>query len=135
MRRRPLPSAGAALVRYPPGTSDPSEAFSVDLFVLPFQHPIEFWLSVAMATIIIGIAFAAAKSPERRGIRWVRSVTSANAKVLFTVLFIVWAVFFGTLLQIVPHTGANSPYGGIALIALFSGFFISMGLIWSVVGE
>jgi hypothetical protein len=35
----------------------------------------------------------------------------------------------------VPHEGANSPYGGIALIALFTGFFVSMGLIWSVVGE
>ncbi len=107
----------------------------MDLFVLPFQHPIEFWLSVAMAAVIIGIAFAAAKSPERRGIRWVRSITSSNAKILFTVLFIAWAVFFGLLLQAVPHTGANSPYGGIALIALFTGFFISMGLIWSVVGE
>ena len=107
----------------------------MDLFVLPFQHPIEFWLSVAMAGVIVGIALVAAKSPERRGIRWVRSITSPNAKVLFTVLFIVWAVFFGALLQMVPHEGANSPYGGIALIALFTGFFVSMGLIWSVVGE
>ena len=105
------------------------------LFVLPLEHPIEFWLSVAMASVIVGIAFAAAKSPERRGVRWVRSITSPNAKVLFMVLFIGWAVFFGLLLQAVPHEGANSPLGGIGLIALFSGFFISMGLIWSVVGE
>jgi hypothetical protein len=111
------------------------EAFSVQLFVLPFQHPIEFWLAVAMVTVILGIAFAAAKSPERRGIRWVKAVTSRNSKVLFALVFIAWAVVFGSLLQIVPHTGANSPYGGIALIALFSGFFIVMGFVWSVIGE
>jgi hypothetical protein len=50
-------------------------------------------------------------------------------------LFIGWAVVFGVALQLVPHTGANSPYGGLGLIALFSGFFISMGFIWSVIGE
>jgi len=47
----------------------------------------------------------------------------------------VWAVVFGIGLQLVPHTGANSPYGGIGLIALFSGFFIMMGFLWAVIGE
>ncbi len=105
------------------------------LFTLPFEHPIEFWLAVAMVTVILGIVFAAAKSPERRGIRWVKSITSPNAKVLFAILFVAWAVVLAVLLQSVPHEGANSPYGGIALIGLFTGFFITMGLIWSVVGE
>ena len=50
-------------------------------------------------------------------------------------LFVVWAVVFGIGLQLVPHEGANSPYGGIGLIAMFSGFFIMMGLIWSVIGD
>ena len=54
---------------------------------------------------------------------------------LFTFLIIAWAVVFGIGLQLVPHTGANSPYGGIGLIALFSGFFIMMGFLWSVIGE
>lgn len=107
----------------------------MQLFTLPFEHPVEFWSATALAAIILGIAFAAAKSPERRGIRWVRAITSPNTKVLFAVLFIGWAVGFGLLLMAVPHTGANSPYGGIALIAMFTGFFITMGLIWSVVGE
>ena len=31
--------------------------------------------------------------------------------------------------------GANSPYGGLGLIALFSGFFIMMGFLWAVIGE
>jgi hypothetical protein len=35
----------------------------------------------------------------------------------------------------VPHTGASSPYGALGRIALFSGFFIMMGLLWAVIGE
>ena len=66
---------------------------------------------------------------------WAKRITNPNAKFLFTFLFIGWAVVFGISLQLVPHTGANSPYGGIGLIALFSGFFIMMGLLWSVIGE
>ena len=38
-------------------------------------------------------------------------------------------------LQLVPHEGASSPYGGLGLIALFTGFFIIMGLTWSVIGD
>jgi hypothetical protein len=48
---------------------------------------------------------------------------------------VLWAIVFGIGLQLVPHEGASSPYGGIGLIAMFSGFFIMMGLIWSVIGE
>ena len=42
---------------------------------------------------------------------------------------------FGIGLQLVPHTGASSPYGALGLIALFTGFFIMMGLLWAVIGE
>ena len=56
-------------------------------------------------------------------------------KFLFGFLFIGWAVVFGIGLQLVPHEGANSPYGGIGLIAMFSGLFIMMGFIWSVIGD
>ena len=41
---------------------------------------------------------------------------------------------FGLLIPQFENTAA-SPYGAVALIALFSGFFIMMGLIWSVIGE
>ncbi|MEI7744260.1 MAG: hypothetical protein WCK58_11010 [Chloroflexota bacterium] len=64
-----------------------------------------------------------------------RRMTQPNSKMMFTALFIAWAVIFGFGLQMVPHEGASSPYGGIGLIAMFSGFFIMMGLIWSVIGE
>ncbi len=83
---------------------------------------------------MIWIMLKAAMSAEG-GSAWVRKITNPNAKFLFTFLFIGWAVVFGIGLQLVPHTGANSPYGGIGLIALFSGFFIMMGFLWSVIGE
>jgi len=56
-------------------------------------------------------------------------------KWFFGLLFVLWALVFGVGLQLVPHQGASSPYGGLGLIALFSGFFIMMGFLWSVVGE
>ena len=64
-----------------------------------------------------------------------RRMTAPNSKLLFAALLVVWAIVFGIALQLVPHEGANSPYGGIGLIAMFSGFFILMGLTWSVIGE
>ena len=47
----------------------------------------------------------------------------------------VWAVTFGAILAIVPRTGANSPYGAIGLVALFTGFFAFMSFIWAVVRD
>jgi hypothetical protein len=66
---------------------------------------------------------------------WVRRITGPNGKWLFGLLFLAWAVVFGVGLQLVPHEGANSPYGGIGLIMMFSGFFIMMGFLWAVIGE
>lgn len=106
----------------------------MQLFLVWFTQPIPFWTSAAVVTLMIGIMLRSALSSEG-GARWVRRVTNPNAKFLFTFLFIIWAVGFGILLQLVPHQGASSPYGAIGLIALFTGFFITMGLIWAVVGE
>ena len=64
-----------------------------------------------------------------------RFIKQPNTKVLFAILFVGWAVVFGIGLTIVPHEGASSPYGGIALIAMFTGFFIMMGFLWAVIGE
>jgi hypothetical protein len=41
----------------------------------------------------------------------------------------------GSASQLVPHEGANSPYGGLGLIAMFTGLFIMMGFIWAVIGD
>lgn len=106
----------------------------MQLFLIAFQQPIPFGISVAIVTLMIYIILRSAMTAEG-GATWVRRITSPNAKFLFTFLIIAWAVVFGIGLQLVPHTGANSPYGGIGLIALFSGFFIMMGFLWSVIGE
>ena len=106
----------------------------MQLFLIAFQQPIPFGISAIIVITRIGIILKSALSVEG-GSRWVRRITNPSGKFLFAFLFIVWAVVFGIGLQLVPHTGANSPYGGIGLIALFSGFFIMMGFLWAVIGE
>jgi hypothetical protein len=106
----------------------------VQLFLIAFQQPIPFGISAAIVILMIAIILRSAMTAEG-GATWVRKITNPNAKFLLAFLFIGWAVVFGIGLQLVPHTGANSPYGGIGLIALFSGFFIMMGFLWAVIGE
>ena len=106
----------------------------MQLFLVAFQQPIPFLISGAVVVAMIGIMLKSALSAEG-GSRWVRWITNPNAKFLFTILFIGWAIGFGIVLQLVPHTGASTPYGALGLIALFSGFFIMMGLLWAVIGE
>jgi hypothetical protein len=106
----------------------------VQLFLVAFQQPVPFGISALLVITMIAIILRSAMTAEG-GSSWVRKITNPNAKFLFTFLFIGWAIVFGIGLQLVPHTGANSPYGGIGLIALFSGFFIMMGFLWAVIGE
>ena len=106
----------------------------MQLFTLGFEHPIEFGVSVAVVTLMIVILAKAALSAEGRS-RWTRRITGPNGKWLFAFLALTWAVVFGVGLQLVPHEGANSLYGGLGLIALFTGFFIMMGFLWAVIGE
>ena len=109
------------------------------IFTIWFQNfPNNFVILIVAAAIAAAFITIFAKSAMvaeggRQG--WVRRITGPNAKLLFAVLAVLWAVVFGVGLQLVPHEGASSPYGGLGLIALFSGFFIMMGLIWSVIGE
>ena len=106
----------------------------MQLFLIAFQQPIPFGISAAIVILMIAIILRSAMTAEG-GSRWVRKITNPNAKFLFTFLFIGWAIVFGIGLQLVPHEGANSPYGGLGLIMMFTGFFIMMGFIWSVIGE
>lgn len=110
----------------------------MNLLLAPFSDMpdslVAFGISAAVVILMIGILLKAVLSTEG-GRRWVKAITNVNAKFLFTFLFIGWAVFFGITLQLVPHVGASSPYGAIGLIALFTGFFIMMGLLWAVIGE
>ena len=106
----------------------------MQLFLIAFSQPIPFGISAIVVGLMITIMLRSAMDAEG-GSTWVKKITNPNAKFLFAFLFIGWAVVFGIGLQLVPHTGANSPYGGIGLIALFSGFFIMMGFLWAVIGE
>ena len=107
----------------------------MQLFTVLFQQPVAFGVSILLSAGIVLIVLRSAMSAEEKRPRWVRWITSSNMRILFTLLFVGWAVVFGSGLQLVPHEGANSPYGGIALIAMFSGFFIMMGFLWAVIGE
>ena len=106
----------------------------MELFTLAFTHPVELGASVTIVALMIYIMVRSALSADG-GASWTRRITGPNGKFLFGALFVAWAVIFGVGLQLVPHEGANSPYGGIGLIAMFTGFFVMMGFLWSVIGE
>ena len=99
----------------------------------PNNLPILFG-SVGVAVLFVFIFQKAATSSDGRS-KWTKRITGPNGRWLFAILFLLWAVTFGVGLQLVPHEGASSPYGGLGLIALFTGFFITMGFLWSVIGE
>jgi hypothetical protein len=111
----------------------------VTIFTIWFQNfPNNFVIFLAASALAGLFVYTFARSAMvaeggRQG--WSRRITGPNSKLTFSVLFVAWAVIFGIGLQLVPHEGASSPYGGLGLIAMFSGFFIMMGLIWSVIGE
>ena len=106
----------------------------MQLFTIFFARPVEFGIATAITVlmlVIIARAALSAQGPSGIG----RFMAKPTAKVLFGLLFLGWAIVFGIGLQLVPHEGANSPYGGLGLIMMFSGFFIMMGFIWAVIGE
>jgi len=111
----------------------------VTIFTIWFDNfPNNLVILLVAAAIAGSFVFVFARSAMvaeggRQG--WAKRMTGPNSKLMFAALFVVWALVFGVGLQLVPHEGASSPYGGLGLIALFSGFFIMMGLIWSVIGE
>jgi hypothetical protein len=106
----------------------------VQLFTIFFSRPVEFGIATAITLLMLVILLKSALSSEGpSGLG--RFMTRSTSKYVFGFLFLAWAVVFGVGLQLVPHVGANSPYGGLGLIALFTGFFIMMGFLWSVIGE
>ena len=106
----------------------------MQLFTIFFARPVEFGIATAITLLMLGILLKSALSSEGpSGLG--RFMTRPTSKFIFGFLFLAWAVVFGIGLQLVPHEGANSPYGGLGLIALFTGFFIMMGFLWSVIGE
>jgi hypothetical protein len=106
----------------------------VQLFTIAFQRPVEFGIAAGITVIMILIIARSAMAAEGRS-SWTRRITGPQGKWVFGLLFVLWAIVFGIGLQFVPHEGASSPYGGLGLIALFTGFFIMMGFLWAVIGE
>jgi len=106
----------------------------VQLFVIFFSRPVEFGAAAAISIVMLLILLRSAMTAEGpSGLS--RMMARPTTKFIFGFAFIAWAVLFGIGLQLVPHEGANSPYGGLALIAMFSGVFIMMGLLWAVIGD
>ena len=106
----------------------------MQLFTIFFSRPVEFGIATAISVLMLVILLRSALSSEGpSGLG--RLMSRPTSKFVFGFLFLLWAIVFGIGLQLVPHEGANSPYGGIGLIAMFTGFFIMMGFIWSVIGE
>ena len=106
----------------------------MQLFTIFFSRPVEFGIATAITVVmlvIIARAALSAEGPSGLG----RFMAKPTSKVLFGLLFFGWALVFGIGLQLVPHEGANSPYGGIGLIMMFTGVFIMFGFIWAVIGE
>ncbi len=106
----------------------------MQLFTIAFQQPIPFGIATVITVLMVWVWLKAAMVAEGTT-SWQRRITGPNGKWLFGLLFVGWALVFGIGLQFVPHEGANSPYGGLGLIALFTGFFIMMGFLWAVIGE
>ena len=89
----------------------------MQLFTIFFSRPIEFGTATAISVLMLVILLRSALSSEGpSGLG--RLMGRPTAKFVFGFLFLLWAVVFG-----------------IGLIAMFSGFFIMMGFIWSVIGE
>ena len=111
----------------------------MQLLLAPFskmpESLVAFVLAIAIAGLMVFIFLRAAVSAEGRPSRLRRFIRQPNTKILFAILFVGWAVVFAAALTIVPHEGASSPYGALAIVALFSGFFIMMGFLWAVIGD
>ena len=87
---------------------------------------------VLLGALMVGFLLIIMLVPERRRTAWVEAITTVNAKYLFLVLIIVWALAMGFLASM--NLEVNT-VGVPALIGLFAGIFIFMGFIWSVIGE
>jgi len=106
----------------------------VQLFTIFFQRPVEFGISIGISLVMLLIFLRSAMTAEGpSGLS--RFMTRPTSKFLFAFAFLAWAILFGIGLQLVPHEGANSPYGGLGLIGMFVGFFIMMGFLWAVIGD
>lgn len=93
---------------------------------------IGFLGGVVLGAVLVSFLLVVMLVPERRRTAWVQAITTVNAKYLFLVLIIVWALAMGFLASMDLEVNT---VGVPALLGLFAGIFIFMGFIWSVIGE
>jgi len=93
---------------------------------------IGFGGGVLLGAVMVALLLIIMLVQERRRTAWVEAITTVNAKYLFLVLIIVWALAMGFLASM--NLEVNT-VGVPALVGLFAGIFIFMGFIWSVIGE
>ena len=96
------------------------------------SHFIGFLGGVVLGTLMVSLLLLIFIVPERRRTSWVRAITGVNARYLFLLLIVGWALAMGLLASL--DLGVNT-VGVPALVGLFAGIFIFMGFIWSVIGE
>ncbi len=87
---------------------------------------------IVLGAVMVAFLVIVMLVPERRRTAWVEAITTVNAKYLFLVLIIAWALAMGFLASMDLEVNT---IGVPALIGLFAGIFIFMGFIWSVIGE
>jgi glucan phosphoethanolaminetransferase (alkaline phosphatase superfamily) len=104
-------------------------AFRTELEASQF---IGFGGGVLLGAVMVAFLLIIMLVPERRRTAWVEAITTVNAKYLFLVLIIAWALAMGFLASM--NLEVNT-VGVPALVGLFAGIFIFMGFIWSVIGE
>jgi hypothetical protein len=93
---------------------------------------IGFLGGVVLGTLMVSLLLLVLIVPERRRSAWVRAITGVNARYLFLLLIVGWALAMGLLASL--NLEVNT-IGVPALVGLFAGIFIFMGFIWSVIGE
>jgi len=87
---------------------------------------------VLLGALMVSVLLLILIVPERRRVAWVRAITTVNARYLFLVLILGWALSMGLLASLNLEV---QTVGVPALVGLFAGIFIFMGFIWSVIGE
>jgi hypothetical protein len=93
---------------------------------------IGFLGGVLLGAFMVALILIVLIVPERRRVAWVRAITTVNARYLFLILIVGWALAMGLLASL--NLGVQT-VGVPALVGLFAGIFIFMGFIWSVIGE
>ena len=107
----------------------------MQLFLIAFQQPIPFGISAIIVITMIAIILRSAMTAEG-GVALGPQDHQPEREVPVRVpVHRLGASSSGSACSSCRTTGANSPYGGIGLIALFTGFFIMMGFLWAVIGE